>query len=66
MDDGRIAEQGTHEELVAAGGIYREVYDSQVGGFGGAAADLDNAAVPETGSGNAPGDRPDGGEEVTA
>ena len=66
MDDGRIAEQGTHEELVAAGGIYREVYDSQVNGFGGAAADPDNAAVPETGSGNAPGDRPDGGEEVTA
>ena len=31
MDDGRIAEQGTHEELMRLGGIYREVYDSQSG-----------------------------------
>ena len=31
MEDGRIAEQGTHEELLALGGIYREVYDSQNG-----------------------------------
>ena len=32
MDGGRIAEQGTHEELMALGGIYREVYDSQTTG----------------------------------
>ena len=32
LDDGRIAEQGTHTELLGARGIYREVYDSQVGG----------------------------------
>ena len=32
MDGGRIAEQGTHEELMALGGIYREVYDSQTMG----------------------------------
>lgn len=32
MDDGRIVEEGTHEELLRAGGIYREVYDSQTGG----------------------------------
>ena len=29
MDGGRIAQQGTHRQLLAADGIYREVYDSQ-------------------------------------
>lgn len=29
MDGGCIVEQGTHDELMALGGIYREVYDSQ-------------------------------------
>ena len=29
MDDGKIVEQGNHEELMAKNGIYREVYDSQ-------------------------------------
>lgn len=29
MDGGRIVEEGTHEELLKKGGIYREVYDSQ-------------------------------------
>ena len=29
LDGGRIAEQGTHEELIARGGIYSEVYYSQ-------------------------------------
>ena len=29
MEDGCIVERGTHDELVARGGIYREVYDSQ-------------------------------------
>lgn len=32
MDGGRIVEKGTHNELVAAGGIYREVFDSQTKG----------------------------------
>jgi ATP-binding cassette subfamily B protein len=32
LDGGRIVEQGTHEELLALNGIYREVYDSQVKG----------------------------------
>lgn len=29
MDGGKIAEQGTHQELLAENGIYREIYDSQ-------------------------------------
>jgi subfamily B ATP-binding cassette protein MsbA len=29
LDQGRIAEQGTHEELMAAGGIYRKLYEMQ-------------------------------------
>ena len=32
MDEGRIAEQGTHEELMAKNGIYRHVYDIQMAG----------------------------------
>lgn len=32
MDDGKIAEQGTHEELVKLGGIYAEVYETQTKG----------------------------------
>ncbi len=29
MRDGRVAERGTHEELLAAGGFYRDLYQSQ-------------------------------------
>ncbi|WP_322152793.1 ABC transporter ATP-binding protein [Paratractidigestivibacter sp.] len=29
VDHGRIAEKGTHDELLAAGGLYREIYESQ-------------------------------------
>ncbi len=32
MDNGRISEIGTHDELYARGGIYREIYDSQTKG----------------------------------
>ena len=32
MDGGKIVEQGTHEELLAHGGIYKEVFDSQTKG----------------------------------
>ena len=38
MDDGRIDGVGTHEQLLAENMIYREVYESQVGG---ADADFD-------------------------
>lgn len=31
LDQGRIAEQGTHEELLRHGGIYKRLYDTQFG-----------------------------------
>ena len=33
MDQGRIAESGTHEQLLAAGGIYANLWTRQSGGF---------------------------------
>ncbi|MEN3794483.1 ABC transporter ATP-binding protein [Fulvimarina sp. MAC3] len=33
LDEGRIVEEGTHSELVAAGGLYAQLWDRQVGGF---------------------------------
>jgi ATP-binding cassette subfamily B protein len=31
LDDGQIAAQGTHVELLESSPIYREIYDSQLG-----------------------------------
>ena len=31
MKDGKIAEEGTHKELIELGGIYLEIYKSQLG-----------------------------------
>ncbi|MFC3205199.1 ABC transporter ATP-binding protein [Aquamicrobium soli] len=33
MDQGRIVEEGTHDELVAAGGLYAQLWQRQSGGF---------------------------------
>lgn len=30
LDDGRIAERGTHDELLAAGGLYADLYEKQL------------------------------------
>ena len=30
MDRGRVAEQGTHAELLSAGGLYRRIHDLQL------------------------------------
>jgi hypothetical protein len=29
MENGRVANAGTHEELLAANGVYRELYETQ-------------------------------------
>ena len=42
MDGGRIVEQGTHEQLLAAGGHYAQLWKRQSGGFLG----LDEAEAP--------------------
>ena len=31
LDHGRIVEEGTHDELKAAGGIYQKIYETQTG-----------------------------------
>jgi ATP-binding cassette, subfamily B, multidrug efflux pump len=33
MDEGHIVEDGTHEELLARGGLYRQLWQRQSGGF---------------------------------
>jgi ATP-binding cassette subfamily B multidrug efflux pump len=33
MDEGRIIEEGTHDELVAAKGLYAHLWERQSGGF---------------------------------
>ncbi len=38
LDGGRIVEQGSHDELIALGGIYSEIYESQTRGKEGSAA----------------------------
>jgi len=42
MDQGRIVEQGTHEQLLAHGGLYAQLWQRQSGGF------LELEAEPET------------------
>ena len=38
MDEGRIVEVGTHDALLAKGGLYARYWDRQSGGFIGAEA----------------------------
>ncbi|MEU7908475.1 ABC transporter ATP-binding protein [Actinoplanes sp. NPDC049118] len=52
LDAGRIAEQGTHAELLERGGLYADLWSRQSGGFLGTAAGQDgaDARVPAGGS----------------
>ena len=47
LDQGRIVEQGTHDELVAAGGLYAELWARQSGGFLVEPDRIDTEAVTE-------------------
>jgi subfamily B ATP-binding cassette protein MsbA len=38
LDEGRIVERGTHQSLLAAGGLYRHLYELQFSDEGGALA----------------------------
>ena len=51
LEDGAIVEQGTHDELLALGGLYREIYDVQL---------RDQEESTKTGAGQLAADR-DGG-----
>jgi len=33
LDDGRVAEQGTHDQLVAAGGLYADLFSIQAAAY---------------------------------
>jgi ATP-binding cassette subfamily B multidrug efflux pump len=33
MDGGKIVEDGTHDELIARGGLYAQLWSRQSGGF---------------------------------
>ncbi|MFN2545221.1 MAG: ATP-binding cassette domain-containing protein [Actinomycetota bacterium] len=50
IDKGRVAEEGTHSELVAAGGLYQRLYESQVA----SATALGAPATPAAAASEAP------------
>jgi ATP-binding cassette subfamily B multidrug efflux pump len=33
LDKGKIAQEGTHQELLKKGGLYKDLWDHQSGGF---------------------------------
>lgn len=46
LDEGRIVEEGTHQQLLQAGGIYAALWAHQSGGFLGETVDAQSAAQP--------------------
>jgi len=50
VDDGRIQERGIHDELLASGGLYRQLYESQFAGLESAGQESvrGNGAPPPT------------------
>ena len=50
IDGGKVTERGTHDELLAAGGLYTELYHTQFAGQENAVTAAQVAARPVTGS----------------
>ena len=44
LDEGRIIERGTHDELLAAGGFYAELYNIQFGEQAAPPCSIENIA----------------------
>ena len=44
MDEGRVVEQGTHDELIELGGIYAQLWSRQSGGFLNSNGEMEEAA----------------------
>ena len=59
FDQGRIVEDGTHEELLAAEGSYHRLWSRQAGGFV-----LDDGAADKSAKDEEPSDAEDGPEEI--
>jgi ATP-binding cassette subfamily B protein len=55
MEDGRIVEQGSHDELLARRGAYARLYAAQ---FSGAAVDVDTGEAPAPGEAPVPAGAP--------
>jgi ATP-binding cassette subfamily B protein len=50
IDEGQVRERGTHEDLLAAGGLYAELYHTQFAGQEPAATQIARSAPPSTGN----------------
>ena len=48
LDHGRIAERGTHQQLLRSGPIYREIYESQLGEVARAKTGGDSTLLPQS------------------
>ena len=58
LEDGRIAERGTHDDLLARGGLYREIHDLQLVDHAQFAEEMDDIQVEES--------KPDEGSHIIA
>jgi len=58
MDKGQVVEVGTHEELLARGGLYKEIHDLQLADHAGFAEEMEDIQLGDS--------KPDEGSHVIA